>query len=154
MGNTPLSGFYDDVSVGDVATSIGRTITESDVIGYANTTGCWLPIHTDAEFATQTRYGKRLVQGTFLLGLAEGLLYTNEPTGIRANMGMTSVEFHHPVFIGDTISFEAEVTDTVERDTDSGIVTLDITGFNQDEEPVVSYTNRLLMITETAATRD
>lgn len=151
MGTNPLGGFYDDVAEGDEMTSIGRTVTETDVTTYANTTGCWLPIHTDAEFAQQTQYGERLVQGTFLLGLAEGLLYTNEPTGVRANMGIERVEFKNPVFIDDTIHFEATVTDTQDRDSHSGIVTMDVTGFNQHDDPVVTYTARLLMITKAAA---
>lgn len=147
MSTQLLPGYYDEIDVGDSATTIGRTVTESDVMNYANVTGCWLPIHTDREFAEGTDFGERVVQGTYLLGLAEGLLYGNQSTGIRANAGMDSIRFHQPVYFGDTIQFEAEVVETVDRSDDSGIVTLDIEGANQDEETVVSYQTNLLMET-------
>ncbi|WP_458210590.1 MaoC family dehydratase [Haladaptatus sp. NG-SE-30] len=150
MPDQLLAGFYDEIEVGETATTIGRTITGSDVVGYANTTGCWLPIHTDAEFAAETEFGERVVQGTFLLGLAEGLLYGNEPTGIRANAGMDEIRFRQPVFIGDTVHFTAEVREKRDRNAQSGIVTLDIRGRNQDDEQVVTYTTNLLMKTRAA----
>jgi acyl dehydratase len=145
-----IGGFYDQVEVGETVETIGRTVTESDVVTYANTTGCWLPIHTDREFAKQTQYGERVVQGTFLLGLAEGLLYSNEPTGIRANAGMEEIQFRRPVHIDDTVHFEVEVLEKAQRDDHSGVVTLDITGKNHRDETVVEYQTNLLMITEDA----
>lgn len=141
-----IEGFYDQVEVGETVETIGRTVTESDVVNYANATGCWLPIHTDRDFAEKTQYGQRVVQGTFLLGLAEGLMYSNEPTGIQANTGMESVQFCRPVFIDDTIHFEVEVVEKTSRDDDSGVVTFDITGKNQHDETVVEYRTNLLMI--------
>ncbi|WP_440008911.1 MaoC/PaaZ C-terminal domain-containing protein [Halomicrococcus sp. SG-WS-1] len=147
MGDALLAGFYDEIDVGETATTIGRTLTESDVTNYANATGCWLPIHTDREFAAETTYGERVVQGTFLLGLAEGLLYSNEPTGIRANAGMDNIRFHNPVFIGDTVHFEAEVLEKTDRGDSAGIVTLGIEGKNQDDQTVVEYQTNLLMQT-------
>lgn len=146
-----IEGFYDRVAVGETVETIGRTITESDVMNYANATGCWLPIHTDREFAADTQFGERVVQGTFLLGLAEGLLYSNEPTGIRANAGMEAIQFRQPVFIDDTIHFEVEVLEKTARDEQSGVVTLGITGRNQRDEAVVEYRSNLLMLTTEAA---
>lgn len=145
MSTELLGRFYDDVEVGDRATTIGRTVTEADVVNYANVTGCWLPIHTDREFAAETDFGERVVQGTYLLGLAEGLLYSNEPTGIRANAGMEDIRFRRPVFFGDTVHFEVEVLDTTDRDESSGIVALGVDGRNQNDETVVTYTTNLLM---------
>lgn len=145
MARETLGNFFDTVDVGDRVTTIGRTITEADVVTYANATGCWLPIHTDREFAAETAYGERVVQGTFLLGLAEGLLYSNEPTGIRANAGMDDIAFHRPVFIDDTIRFDVEVLEKTPRDDQSGIVTLDVEGTNQDGHTVVTYRTKLVM---------
>jgi acyl dehydratase len=149
-GESVLEGFYDNVQVGDTVETIGRTVTESDVVNYANATGCWLPIHTDREFAEETQYGERVVQGTFLLGLAEGLLYSNEPTGIRANAGMEAIQFYRPVFIDDTVHFEVEVLEKTPRDDHSGVVTLAVEGKKQDGGTVVEYRTNLLMITEDA----
>lgn len=149
-----LGGFYDEVAVGDSVATIGRTITESDVVEYADSTGCWLPIHTDREFAAETDFGERVVQGTFLLGLAEGLLYSNEPTGIRANAGMDDIRFRRPVYIDDTVHFEVDVLEKTPRDEESGVVTLGVEGKNQREETVVEYQTNLLMITTDAFEND
>jgi acyl dehydratase len=149
-----IEGFYDRVAVGETVETIGRTITESDVMNYANATGCWLPIHTDREFAADTQFGERVVQGTFLLGLAEGLLYSNQPTGIRANAGMEAIQFRQPVLIDDTIHFEVEVLEKTPRDDRSGVVTLGVAGKNQRDETVVEYRTNLLMLTKDAYETD
>jgi acyl dehydratase len=150
MAGNPWQSYYDELVVGEEYTSIARTITEADVVGYANATGCWFPLHTDREFAKRTRFGKPVVQGTFLLGLAEGLLFTNQPSGIRANAEIDTVEFERPVFIGDTVRFRVRVLDTEDVDDDAGIVTVGITGLT-GEETFLEYENRLLMVTREVA---
>lgn len=143
-----LSKSFTDIEVGDETTTIGRTITEADVVGYANATGCWIPLHTDRAFAEESMYGGRVVQGTFLVGIAEGLLYGNQPTAIRANAGIDEVRFEQPVYLDDTVHFEASVTDKRQRDDGFGLVTVQIEGYNQRDQRVVQFTCRYLLMLE------
>lgn len=132
--------------------SIARTVTETDLVNYANVTGCWFPLHTNREFAERTQFGEPVVQGTFLLGLAEGLLFRNGESGIRGNVGIDAVEFGRPMSVGDTIRFRVRVLDTEDVDDDSGIVTVRIRRLNDDTD-VFLYHNRLRMVTREAAER-
>lgn len=153
MDGNPWDGYYDELAVGEEYTSMARTVTETDLVNYANATGCWFPLHTDREFAERTQFGEPVVQGTFLLGLAEGLLFRNGESGIRANVGIDAVEFGRPVFVGDTIRFRVRVVDTADVDDDSGIVTVRIRGLNDDADVFLEYQNRLRMVTREAAER-
>lgn len=89
----------------------GRTVTEADIVFHAGQTGDLFPIHLDAEAAAQTRYGQRVAHGTLVLSIAMGLKYTTDPTmGFRISYGYDRVRFRAPVFIGDTIGVDVEVT--------------------------------------------
>jgi len=66
--------YFEDWSVGDSITTPARTITEGDVVQFAQLTGDWNPIHTDVEFAKTTPYGQRLAHGLLGLSFAIGLL--------------------------------------------------------------------------------
>jgi acyl dehydratase len=140
-----FTGHYESITVGDTTRTIGRTLTEADVVNYANVTGCWFPVHTDKEFAASTQFNGRVVQGTYLIGLAEGLLFQNRETSIRANAGISDVTFHQPVYLDDTVHYTAEVIDKTDQDDAHGIVTIAIRCHNQRDETVLEFENRYLV---------
>ena len=49
-----ITGYYEDLSVGQEFETGGRTITESYVLQFAMLSGDWHPLHTDAEYARAT----------------------------------------------------------------------------------------------------
>jgi acyl dehydratase len=151
MTGNPWDGYYDELGVGEEYMSMARTVTETDLINHANATGCWFPLHTDREFASRTRYGEPVVQGTFLLGLAEGLLFGNGKSGIRANAGIDGIEFERPVFVGDTVRFRVRVLEKEALEGGRGVATVEIRGLKEDDEVFLEYENRLLMVTRDAA---
>jgi acyl dehydratase len=140
-----FAGSYEEIAVGDETRTIGRTITEADIVNYANVTGCWFPLHTDKEFAESTQFEGRVVQGTYLIGLAEGLLFQNRESSIRANAGISDITFHQPVYLDDTIHYTAEVLDKTSQDDGNGIVTAAIQCHNQRDETVLEFENRYLV---------
>jgi monoamine oxidase len=89
----------------------GRTISEADIIFHAGQTGDLFPIHLDAEAASRTPYGQRVAHGTLTLSIAMGLKFdTDFSKGLRISYGYDRVRYRKPVFIGDTISVDVEVT--------------------------------------------
>ncbi|MDB2294163.1 MaoC/PaaZ C-terminal domain-containing protein [Halorubrum ezzemoulense] len=145
MSDGVFTGHYESIAVGDMTQTIGRTLTEADVVNYANVTGCWFPVHTDKEFAASTQFDGRVVQGTYLIGLAEGLLFQNRESSIRANAGISDVTFHQPVYIDDTVHYTAKVVDKTVQDDVHGIVTMTICCHNQRDETVLEFDNRYLV---------
>jgi acyl dehydratase len=65
--------YFEEFAVGQTYTSVGRTITEHDVMTFAGLSGDYNQIHTDAEFAKLTPYGQRIAHGLLGLAIASGL---------------------------------------------------------------------------------
>ncbi len=109
-----MSGkYFEEINVGDVFVTPGRTVTEADVVMYAALSGDYNQLHTDEEFAKKTRWGTRIAHGmlaiTMLLGLTERLgLF--DGTAI-AFLGIESWKMLKPIKIGDTIRVRLRITD-------------------------------------------
>ena len=106
--------YFEEFEIGQTFTSVGRTITESDIVSFAGMSGDYTQIHTDADFSQGTTYGQRIAHGLLGLSIASGLAMR---TGILEGTVMffreiTDWKFIRPIFIGDTIHVEIEVKDT------------------------------------------
>jgi 3-hydroxybutyryl-CoA dehydratase len=96
-------------------------------------------IHTDAEYAKQGLFGRRVAHGLLVLSVASGLVVRSglmEDT-VLAFREMAEWKFSQPVFLGDTIHVRATVVDTKPmRRLNGGLVTLKIEILNQDDKVV------------------
>ncbi len=135
---------FDDIAIGEVVTTPGRTITETDVVSFCYLTGNWLEIHSNREFAAGTEYGQRLVQGSLTFSLVAGLVRW-DPQYLIAFYGVDSLRFIRPVFINDTIYATIEVIEKTEHNADRGVVASRVTVFNQRDEPVQGSIFKLLV---------
>jgi acyl dehydratase len=110
-----------------------RTITAEDVELYAQITGDRNPLHFDPGYANATPFGGLVVQGGLTNGLFNALVAMQLP-------GPGSVFLHQdwdypaPVFIGDTVTAEAEV---VEARTDKPVTRLRCVARRQDGTEVL-----------------
>jgi len=104
--------YFEQLELGWSVSTRGRTITESDLVSFAGLSGDYNPIHTDAEFAGKTEFGRRIAHGALGLSIAIGLAYQ---AGFMEEtvMAFLSLDWKYsaPVFIGDTIHCEVEVLD-------------------------------------------
>ena len=102
--------YFDDLEVGQVFESVGRTITNHDVLTYAGITGDNNEVHTNEEFAKNTPFKKRIAHGLFIVGLASGL---TQRLGIFNRSAMAALDlqrtFKAPVVIGDTIHIRVNI---------------------------------------------
>lgn len=83
-------------------------LTPLHVQAYAEITGDYNPLHFDPQFAAGTKFGKLVVQGGLTTGLLHALVATDLP-GPGTVFLSQNWQFTAPVFIGDTITAEAEV---------------------------------------------
>ena len=83
-------------------------LTESHVRLYGEITGDHNPLHFDEAFAASTKFGRLVVQGGLTTGLLHALVATDLP-GPGSVFLSQNWRFTAPVFIGDTITAEAEV---------------------------------------------
>ena len=86
------------------------TLTPDHVAVYAQLTGDYNPLHFDETFAAGTKFGQLVVQGGLTTGLLHALVAMDMP-GPGTVFLSQNWNFTAPVFIGDTITAEAEVVD-------------------------------------------
>ena len=96
-----------NVSVGQKA-SRSLALTAQHVSKYAEITGDYNPLHFDEAFAARTRFKTLVVQGGLTTGLLHALVAMDLP-GPGTVFLSQNWKFTAPVFIGDTITAEAEV---------------------------------------------
>ncbi|WP_298216128.1 MaoC family dehydratase [Acidocella sp.] len=134
----PRGGLYfEDFELGFVFTHrLTRTVTTMDNMLFCNMTLNPQPLHIDAHFcATETEWGKPIVNSLFTLGLVIGISVNDTTVGTTiGNLGMTDIKFPAPVFEGDTIRATTEIAakrESRSRPT-AGIVDFLHRGYNQN----------------------
>jgi len=140
--------FYEDFDIGDVFRSrLGRTVLDVDNVWFTNLTMNTNQIHFNDEFARRTEFGKPLVDSTFTLALVMGLSVTDTSENAAANLGWGDIKLPKPVFAGDTLWAESEVT--AKRESQSrpsvGIVSVRTRGVNQRREVVIEFTRTFMI---------
>ena len=121
------------MSIGD-SFSRSRHVTDELVRAFAEVSGDHNPIHLDDDFASTTRFGRRIAHGMLSAAFISGVL-GNEMTEQKVVYLSQSLRFTAPVFIGDTVTTTSTVTGIREG---KNIVTLETICRNQTGETVVS----------------
>lgn len=141
--------WFEEWHVGDhLVHDIRRTVTETDNLLFSVMTHNPQPLHIDAEAARASEFGQILVNGTFTFALMIGLTVGDTTLGtLVANLGYTDIMMPKPVFIGDTLRAESEVTAIRESRSrpDAGIVTFAHRLRNQRDEIVCTCLRTTLM---------
>jgi len=140
--------YFEEFSVGQKIASVGRTVTEGDIMTFAGLTGDYNQIHTDAAFAAGTQFGQRIAHGLLGLSIAVGLLMrTGALEGtVLAFREIVEWKFVRPVFIGDTLRVEMEVKELKAMPRIGGgqaLVALDVK--NQKDETLMRGTLTVLV---------
>ena len=142
--------YFEDLEVGArYRHAVGRTVTEMDNTLFCALTMNTQPLHLNADFAAQSQFGQRIVNGIFTLGLVVGLSVPEMTEGtIIANLGYDKVVHPNPVFHGDTVYAETEVLEKRESATrpDRGLVRLKQTGKKQDGAVVVEFERTVMFL--------
>lgn len=145
--------FFEDLDVGDVFKSrVGRTITETENTWFTCLTLNTNQIHFNAAYAERTRFKRPLVNSTFTLALVVGLTVADTSENATANLGWGEIKLPNPVFCGDTIWAESEITDKRESQSNAhvGIVSMRCRGINQQRETVIEFTRTFMIYKQDA----
>ena len=118
--------------VGDVA-FYEKTITDADVVLFANVTGDKNPVHIDEDYAKKSIFEKRICHGGLVSALFSTVLGTTLPGEGTIYLGQDS-KFIKPVYLNDTIKAMVEVSEIIES---KNRVILKTTAYNQNGDIVV-----------------
>lgn len=102
---------WDDIHEGDVET-FTKTITQTDVTLWVGLTGDMNPIHINTEYAKATRFGDIIVPGLMVAGLISTVMTKSTFGNIYSGQAL---KFLKPVYLGDTITASATVTEKIEE---------------------------------------
>jgi len=102
----------DYISVGDTVT-FEKTLSDEDIRAFAAVSGDTNRLHLDEEFASETRFGERIVHGTLVSGLISAALARLPGLTIYLSQDL---EFSGPVGIGDSVSARVEVVESLGND--------------------------------------
>jgi acyl dehydratase len=131
---------FEQWAVGDrIAHDLRHTVTEEENRLITTMTHNPQPLHLDADYAATTEFGRIVVNGLFTFALMVGVSVGDTTLGtLVANLGYDKVTMPKPVFIGDILRVETEVTELRESKSrpDAGIVTFRHRAFNQRNEMV------------------
>ena len=141
--------FFDEWQVGDrIEHDLRRTVTETDNLLFSTLTHNTQPLHIDAEAAKASEFGQILVNSCLTFSLVVGVSVEDTTLGtLVANLGFDEVRLPKPVFIGDTLKFESEVTELRESKSrpTAGIVTWAHRATNQRGETVCTMKRSALI---------
>lgn len=133
---------FDEQPVGTRWSTDRRTIHETDLVTYATMFGFNEGLFLDATAAEKAGFAGRLVPGSLVMSVAEGLIINGgsiKGTGV-AYLG-AEVKVNGPTYVGDTLEVWAEVIEArMTSRGDRGIVTTRNDVYNQDGEIVMVYT--------------
>ena len=147
--------YFDDFEVGQVHTTMGRTVTETDLVNFVTFGGIFEEIFINAEYAKNSSLFKgRAVPGMLIMVVAEGLyVQTGHTHHGRAFLGLDELRITAPVVCGDTIRAEVSVESmrASQGQPGHGILALRHRVLNQQKVEVMSYkTVRMLACRPTA----
>ena len=135
--------YYDELEVGmRFKHSAGRTVTEMDNVLFSSLTMNTQPLHLNEDFAENTEFGRRIVNGIFTLGLVVGLTVGDLSEGtIIANLSYDKIVHPNPTFHNDTVYAETEVLEKRESKSrpNAGIVRFKHTGRKPDGTVVIEF---------------
>ena len=141
--------YFDEWQVGDrISHAVTRTVTETDNLLISALTHNPQPLHLDAEAAKASEFGQILVNSCFTFSLTVGISVADTTLGtLVANLGYDEMRFPAPVFVGDTLRIESEVTDLRESKSrpNAGIVTWAHRAINQKGETVCTFKRSALL---------
>jgi len=105
--------YVEDLAVG-MSESLTKTVSSSDVVGFAEVSGDRNPIHLSEHFAARTPFRTRIAHGLYTASLISALLGTRLP-GPGAIYLSQTLNFKAPVRIGDAVTVTVTVAELTER---------------------------------------
>jgi itaconyl-CoA hydratase len=140
--------FFEDMEVGDVYRSrLGRTIEQTDNTWFTLLTMNTNQVHFNSQFAANTEFKAPLVNSCLTLSIVVGLSVADTSENAMANLAWDKISMPNPVFAGDTLWAESEVTSKRESKSrpNQGIIGIRTRGINQRGETVVEFQRTFMM---------
>lgn len=141
----PFSYHWEDIQPGMSLKTHKRTITDGDIVNFANLTWDHFYAHTDITSLEGSIFEKRTAHGYFILAAAAGLFVYPNKGPVAANYGLEECRFLRPIYHNDTVYVRLTCKQKIDRDSrgkehPSGIVKWYVEVFDVEDELVAIAT--------------
>lgn len=102
----PFRKYFEELAIGDMVITHKRTITEADIVNFANVSWDHFYAHTDHTSLEGTIFEKPVAHGYFILSAAAGLFVDAKKGPVLLNYGLEECRFLKPVYAGTTIGVQ------------------------------------------------
>jgi oxepin-CoA hydrolase/3-oxo-5,6-dehydrosuberyl-CoA semialdehyde dehydrogenase len=116
----PFKKHFDELVIGETLITHKRTITDADVVNFANVSWDHFYAHTDATSLEGTPFTQRVAHGYFILSAAAGLFVDAAKGPVLLNYGLEECRFVKPVYPGATIGVRLTVKEKVAQEKREG----------------------------------
>lgn len=113
----PFRKYYEELEIGDSLLTHKRTVTEADIVNFANVSWDHFYAHTDHTSLQGTPFDKPVAHGYFILSAAAGLFVDARKGPVLLNYGLEECRFMKPVYAGATIGVRLTVKEKVPQDS-------------------------------------
>lgn len=113
----PFRYYFDEIEPGMSITTHNRTVTDTDIINFANLTWDHFYAHTDITSLGGSIFEKRAAHGYFLLSAGAGLFVHPAKGPVGANYGLDECRFVRPIYHNDTIHVRLTCKEKVDRES-------------------------------------
>jgi acyl dehydratase len=138
-----MARYYEDYQIGEKFTSLGRTMTEGEIMILEGIGRFSEPLMINKQFAKTTRFVRPIVPAPVIMFIAGGLEEMGGVLDDETNMGISTqnnIKFKNPLRAEDTIHLEAEVTGKKEYSQSGfGLISHRQVLRNDKDEVVVEY---------------
>jgi len=124
----PFRKYFEDLRIGDAVITGKRTVTEADIVNFANVSWDHFYAHIDHTALEGTMFEKPVAHGYFILSAAAGLFVDGKKGPVLLNYGIDECRFLKPVYAGTTIGVKLTCKEKIiqdqkdENDIPKGIV--------------------------------
>lgn len=137
--------YLEDLNVGDKWISREETISTEEIKTFADSYDPQ-PYHLDEKRAEDTFFGQLVASGWQTAGVTMRLMVESIPIATGLIGAGAQIKWPKPTYPGNTLRVEAEVVEIKESNSkpDRGMVVVEITTLNQNDEPVQLFTCTML----------
>ena len=112
----PFKKYFEELEIGETLITHKRTVTDADIVNFANVSWDHFYAHTDATSLDGTPFKERVAHGYFVLSAAAGLFVDAAKGPVMLNYGLEECRFTKPVYPGMTIGVRLTVKEKVAQE--------------------------------------
>ncbi len=107
---------FEELTVGETVFTHKHTVTEADIVNFANVSGDNFYAHVDATSLDGTIFEGRVAHGYYILSKAAGMFVDPKKGPVLLNYGIDEARFTKPVYPGATIGVRFTVKEKIDQE--------------------------------------